>query len=159
MRAFLVSPETYRSILLDRDNLLQSLKGRAEKTTTSISGMPTGGGTDRNALLASLVDAELWVAYWESKYNDKRRSVMDFLSEIPMQELGDIRKTILWSRYVKRMKWADIFLQVNDIKKKAGEKTISIRQVYYEHVRALNDCANWLNKPGIIKYRSEVLNS
>jgi len=148
----------YRSILFDKDSLARALQDRAEKTTTSINGMPSGGGEDRNELLASLADAKAKSAYWKILYDQKRISVESFLTEIPMQELGGIRRVILYQRYVKRKRWADIYLIVNQTKREAKERPISIRQMYYEHIRALQDCANWLNKPGIIKYRSEVLN-
>ena len=146
MRSFLLSPDLYNSILKEKESALQVLEDRATKTTTSISGMPSGGGQDRNALLASLADARMDYDYWLYQWHEKHSRVRNFVTEVAI--LTGVRRCILFQRYVKKKPWAEILPILAEVRREEGREPISERQMYYEHLKALEDCAEWINITG-----------
>lgn len=149
MKSFLTSPDLYLSILEDKEAKYRILEDRAEKTTTQLSGMPSGTGQDRNALLASLSDAKYEYYKWLHLWRDHQNMVRNFASEVVIPE---VRKCIIWQRYVQRKKWSEILLVLEDLLKERGQEPISERTMYYEHLKALEDAAEWINTSGKYLY-------
>ena len=146
MRSFLISPDIDLSILEDKEAHYRTLEEQATKTTTKISGMPSGGGEDRNALLASLADAKREYFKWLEIWHNARSRVWNFVTEVAT--LSGPRRCILFSRYCQKRKWSEILPLVNDALKEEKRPPISERQMYVEHLKALEDCAEWINKTG-----------
>ena len=107
--------------------------------------MPQGGGSDRNALLASLADAKYEYYKWLHLWHDHVTVVRNFASEIVIPE---IRRIIIWQRYVKKLTWPEILGVITSRLAEEGKEPISERQMYYEHLKALEDCADWINLSG-----------
>ena len=137
----------YRSLAAERADRYLSLYERATKTTTQLTGMPSGGGSDRNALLANLADSVEKVSTWVDILKQRQERVKEFLRDVP---LNDTRRFILTQRYVLRSGWKPLFFQLQEMEK------ISERKMYYEHNRALEQCAQWVNTDGAI-YKKEIL--
>ena len=146
VKFFLKSLRVYNAISGERLDKALSLYERLTKTTSAPTGMPSGGGADRGSVLASFSDAVTdagdWIAICEEKY----KLVHDFLEQAPLSET---QRFILVNRYVFRMSWATIMFEVQSTEK------MSLRKLYYEHNRALQACADWVNKTG--KFKKEVL--
>lgn len=145
MKSFLTSPDIYLSILEDKEAQFRTLEDRAEKTTTAISGMPSGGGQDRNAVLASLADAKAEYYRWYNRWRDHRSLVRNFIGDVV---ISDTRKVILKLRYVDKMVWAEVLVSLNNWLKENSKEPISERQMFYEHLKALEDSADWINLTG-----------
>ena len=149
MKSFLTSPDLYLSILEDKEALIRTLEDRAEKTTTAISGMPSGGGQDRNALLASLTDAKAEYYKWLRLWREHSNAVRNFASVVVIPE---VRRIIIWQRYVNRLHWSEVLSIINKRLTEEGKEPISERQMYYEHLKALEDAAEWINATGKYLY-------
>lgn len=145
MKSFLTSPDLYLSILNDKEANYRTLEDAANKTTTRISGLPSGGGQDRNALLASLADAKAEYYRWLHLWQDHSRDVRNFASRVVIPET---RRIIIWQRYINRLPWAEILPIINKRLEERGRPPISERQMYYEHLKALEDSAEWINITG-----------
>ena len=145
MKSFLTSPDLYLSVLEDKEASFRTLEEQATKTTTRISGMPSGGGEDRNELLASLSDAKCEYYKWLHLWHDHVNLVRNFASEVVIPVL---RRTIIWQRYVKHLSWSEVFGVITALLAEEGKEPISERQMYYEHLKALEDCADWINLSG-----------
>ena len=146
VRDFLESASLLSSISKDKLSRFLSLYERATKTTSVLTGMPGGGGSDHGAVLATLADAEDDSKKWESFVRERKKLVSDFLNEA---EIDDYYKELLMRRYVIGVGWHFIFLMMRD------NKDMSERKMYYDHNKALQACADWVNKTG--KY-IEVIN-
>ena len=147
VRSFLESALLFSSLSEDQRNKYLSLYEAATKTTTAITGMPGGGGSDRDATLANLGDAETSLHRWEEIVREKRKVVKQFLKDA---EIDDYYRDILWRRYIMGTSWDMILLLLRD------KQELSQRKLYYDHNKALEACATWVNETG--KYKEEVLN-
>lgn len=145
MKSFLTSPDLYLSILADKEAQFRTLEDAANKTTTRISGLPSGGGQDRNALLASLTDAKAAYYKWLRLWQEHSNAVRNFASSVVIPE---VRRIIIWQRYINRLPWAEVLPIINKRLTEEGRPTISERQMYYEHLKALEDSAEWINTTG-----------
>lgn len=146
VRDFLDSASLLSSISKDKRSRYLSLYERATKTTSVLTGMPGGGGSDRGAVLATLADAEDDSKKWSAFVQERKKLVKEFLEEA---EIDDYYKELLKRRYVIGVGWHFIFLMMRDIKE------MSERKMYYDHNRAIQACADWVNATG--KY-VEVIN-
>lgn len=146
IKLFLRSLRMYNAISGERLDKAMSLYERLTKTTSAPTGMPSGGGADRGSVLASFADSVTDAGQWLDICEAKHKLVMDFLNDAPLSET---HRAILVNRYIRRMKWAAVIYEIRDLNK------MSLRKVFYEHNKALEICAEWVNRTG--KYKKEVL--
>lgn len=146
VKSFLESASLMGTVSEDKRSRYLSLYEKATKTTSVLTGMPGGGGSDRGAVLATLADAEDDSKRWEVFVKERKKLVAQFLNDA---EIDDYYKELLIRRYVTGVGWHFIFLMIRDTKE------MSERKMYYDHNKALEACADWVNKTG--KYK-EVIN-
>ena len=147
VRSFLESASLMGSISKDKLSRYLSLYERATKTTSVITGMPGGGSSDSEAVLAVLADAKDDSTRWDAFVKERRKLIRKFLDDA---EIDDYYKELLIRRYVTGVGWHFIYLMLRD------SKEMSERKMYYDHNKALEACADWINKTG--KYK-EVLDT
>ena len=139
VRSFLESASLLGSISEDKRSRYLSLYERATKTTSVLTGMPGGGGADRETVLTTLSDAEDDAKRWEVFVKERKKLVRNFLKEA---DIDDYYRELLIRRYVIGVGWHFIFLLLRD------NKEMSERKMYYDHNKALEACANWVNTTG-----------
>ena len=139
VRSFLESASLLDSISKDKLSRYLSLYEKATKTTSALTGMPGGGGSDRDAVLATLSDAEEELKRWKVIAEERKELVTQFLRDA---EIDDYYRDMLIRRYVTRVGWHFIYLMIRD------EKEMSERKMFYDHNRALEACADWVNTTG-----------
>ena len=145
VKSFLESASLYNNVSEDKRSRYLSLYERATKTTTVLTGMPGGGGADHGAVLANLADAEDDTKRWDAFVKERRKLIAQFLKDA---EIDDYHRDLLIRRYVTGVGWHFIFLMVRDTKE------MSERKMYYDHNKALEACADWVNKTG--KYKEVI---
>ena len=145
IKEFLSGARLYKSLSMEKLDYALSLYERLTKTTTVPTGMPPGGGSDRGDVLSGYVDAVDNANIWAEIAKKHRELRWKFVEEVP---LPDIRKRILQLRYVYHQPWSEILFNIQSYEK------MEIRKLYYEHNRALKDCADWVNETG--KYKEEI---
>ena len=145
VRSFLESTSLISSVSNDKLSRSLFLYEKATKTTSVLTGMPSGGNADHGAVLANLADAKDDAKRWEILVQENKKLVAQFLNDA---EIDDYYRDLLIRRYVMGMGWSLIYLMLRDTKE------ISERKMYYDHTKALEACADWVNRTG--KYK-EVL--
>ena len=145
VKSFLESASLMENVSADKLSRYLSLYERATKTTSVLTGMPSGGNSDSGAVLANLADAEDDSKRWKTFVKERKKLVQQFLKDA---EIDDYYKELLIRRYVIGVGWHFIYLMLRDLKE------MSERKMYYDHNKALEACADWVNKTG--KYK-EVL--
>lgn len=146
VRDFLSSGSMLSEMSKDKLSRFLFLYERATKTTSTITGMPGGGGSDHEAVLASLADATDDVSKWKNLAERQRNLVRDFLSEA---DIKDSFRDLLMKRYYYGDGWGIILSNLQ------WGKGVSRRMMFYNHNKALQACADWVNKTG--KWRDELL--
>ena len=146
VRDFLCSAALLHGMSAEKRNRYLFLYERATKTTTALTGMPGGGSSDHEAVLASLADAVGDVGKWKELAAYQRELVRKFIEEA---EISDYYKDILMRRYYCGDGWAIILGQIQ------WDGNVSRRKLFYDHNRALKACADWVNKTG--KYKEEMI--
>ena len=145
VRSFLESASLLNSVSKDKHSRFLSLWERATKTTSVLTGMPGGGNSDHEAVLATLADAEDDSKRWEAFVAERKKLVTQFIKDA---EIDDYYKTLLIHRYVIGIGWHFIYLMFRDTKE------LSERKMYYDHNKALEACAEWVNNTG--KYKEVI---
>ena len=145
VRSFLESASLLNSVSKDKHSRFLSLWERATKTTSVLTGMPGGGNSDHEAVLANLADAEDDSKRWEAFVAERKKLVTQFIKDA---EIDDYYKTLLIHRYVIGIGWHFIYLMFRDTKE------LSERKMYYDHNKALEACAEWVNNTG--KYKEVI---
>lgn len=145
VKSFLESASLLNSVSKDKHSRFLSLFERATKTTSVITGMPGGGGSDREAVLATLADAEDDSKRWEEFVTERKKLVTQFIKDA---EIDDYYKELLIRRYITGVGWHFIFLMMRDT------KDMCERTMYYDHNKALQACADWVNSTG--KYKEVI---
>lgn len=107
---------------------LDALESRAMNVTSQLTGMPRGGNSDRDAVLAALADATSEYYKRLAAAEKRELEVTEFIDSIPDQT----HRIILRLRYLDRKRWADIL----PILRKAG-LCGEERWMYKLHGRAL----------------------
>lgn len=113
---------------LEKQERVIALQNAATKTTTALTGMPGGGGSDRNALLAQLADAR---KDWHLELEFVSQAKTERRTFIGLCPITDRQKQILLRRYVGGCTWREV----------AESLDITERQMYREHRTALERCA------------------
>ena len=145
VKSFLESASLLNSVSKDKHSRFLSLWERATKTTSVLTGMPGGGNSDHEAVLATLADAEDDSKRWEAFVKERKKLVTQFIKDA---EIDDYYKTLLIHRYVIGIGWHFIYLMFRDTKE------LSERKMYYDHNKALEACAEWVNNTG--KYKEVI---
>lgn len=146
VRSFLESASVMGSVSGDKLSRYLSLYERATKTTSQITGMPGGGGSDHEAVLASLADAVDDASRWRALAEHQRGRVQKFLSEV---DIKDSFRDLLTRRYCYGEGWEIILAN------QQWGKQLSRRAMFYNHKKALQACADWVNKTG--KWKEEIV--
>ena len=145
VKSFLESSSLMSNVSEDKLSRYLSLYEQATKTTSVLTGMPGGGGSDHGAVLANLADAEDDAKRWGDLVKKHKKLVSQFLKDA---EIDDYYKELLTRRYVIGVGWHFIFLMLRDMKE------MSERKMYYDHNKALEACAEWVNRTG--KYKEVI---
>lgn len=143
VRDFLSSGALIKDLSKDKLSRFLFLYEKATKTTSQITGMPGGGGSDHEAVLASLADAVDDVNKWKDLAARQRSLVREFLSEADIKESY---RELLMKRYYYGEGWSIILEQI---------RPMSRRTMFYDHKKALQACANWVNETG--KWKEEMI--
>ena len=143
VRDFLSSGALIKDLSKDKLSRFLFLYEKATKTTSQITGMPGGGGSDHEAVLASLADAVDDVNKWKDLAARQRSLVREFLSEADIKESY---RELLMKRYYYGEGWSIILEQI---------RPLSRRTMFYDHKKALQACANWVNETG--KWKEEMI--
>ena len=146
IKQFLESAMLFKGMSSERRNRYLLMYERATKTTSALTGMPGGGGADRESVLANMADAGEEVKKWDSLSEYRRELVKKFIEDA---DIDEHYKNILHWRYVIGEKWSVILLLLR------GDREMSKRTMYYDHKKALSACADWVNDTG--KYKEEIL--
>ena len=116
---------------------LDLLEARALNVTSQLTGMPRGGNSDRDAVLASLADATSDYYRRLAEAEQHELEVLSFIDSIPDQ----MQRVILKLRYVDRKRWPAVlsYLQKEgvDIQDRRmfqlhGEALKAARELYKE---------------------------
>ena len=146
IRQFLESAMIFKGMSAERRNKYLYLYEKATKTTSAITGMPGGGDADHESVLVSMADASKEVKKWDALSVYQRELVKKFIDEA---EIQDYYKNLLHWRYILGAEWDVILLLLKE------DKEMSLRTMYYDHNKALEACADWVNKTG--KYKEEIV--
>lgn len=136
----------FKGMSAEKRNKYLLMYERATKTTSALTGMPGGGGADHTLVLANMADASEEVKKWDALSVYRRELVKKFIEEA---EIDAYYKNILHWRYILGTPW-DVMLPLLQ-----GDKEMSLRTLYYDHKKALQACADWVNATG--KYKEEII--
>ena len=108
---------------------LDALESRATSITSQLSGMPRGGNSDRNAVLAALADAT--DEYYKRLAAAERREleVAEFIDSIDNRSY----RIILRLRYLDRKPWSKVLTTLN-----ASGYSMNERWMFKLHGKALD---------------------
>ena len=148
IRDFFLSGCIYNTLTKEKREQYMTLYERATKTTSHLTGMPSGGSADHNLVLANLVDAANSSERWWAFLRMRRDIIRSFLDEVTISEFY---KEILLHRYVYGMGWDAMSYALRKFDKP------SILVLKASHERALQECADWVNITG--RYKKEILAS
>ena len=143
---FLRSGSIYNSLTREKRERYQELYERATKVTSHLTGLPSGGGSDHEAVLANLADASIGTEKWWSLLQARRDLIREFIEECSLQEF---HREILMNRYIYNLGWEPMKYALRKYDKP------SLATLRAEHDQALKSCATWVNLTG--KYRKEIL--
>ena len=137
VREFLNSVLEARIEVKRIERKLKVLEARVLNITSQLTGMPSGGAADRNAVLAAYSDISH--DYYERLIEAEKREVevSDFINRLPTSD----SRIILKLRYVDCKKWPKVLVELN----KAG-RDISSDWMFKLHGRALNEARELYNK-------------
>ena len=128
VRAFLNSVLEYRMEISRLRRKIEQLESRATNTTSQMTGMPHGGGADRDAVLVSLADltADYYKKLAAAEHHELE--VVDFIDSLPESS----HRMILKLRYVDRKRWSRVLKCLTD-----NGMDISERAMFRLHGEAL----------------------
>lgn len=87
---------------------LDLLEARALNVTSQLTGMPRGGNSDRDAVLAGLADATAEYYRRLAEAEQHELEVLQFIDSIPDQ----MQRIILKLRYVDRRRWSGVLSEL-----------------------------------------------
>ena len=148
IKNFLMSGNIYSGLAKEKRDQYLALYERATKTTSHLTGMPSGGNSDHNLVLANLADASDSTSKWWKFLRERRELIRNFLEEV---NISEFHRDILIHRYVYNMKWAPMVYALREYDK-PHEGTLR-----RHHDLALSECVLWVDITG--KYRKEILDT
>lgn len=108
---------------------LDLLEARALNVTSQLTGMPRGGSSDRDAVLASLADATSEYYARLAKVEQHELEVLKFIDSLPDPNY----RIILKLRYVDCRSWSRVLSEMLRF-----DEMMSRRSMFYLHGKALN---------------------
>lgn len=117
--------ESYRELRTEANRLWQRhlrLAAQATRTTTQLSLVPGGGGSDRERMLAMLADSDEEAMSKHKEAVERMHEIEQFIDSLPTRE----SRIILRHRYIELLSWVQV--------KRALEKS----RIYYEERQIYN---------------------
>lgn len=108
---------------------LDLLEARALNVTSQLTGMPRGGSSDRDAVLASLADATSDYYRRLAEAEQHELEVLSFIDSIPNQ----MQRVILKLRYIDRKRWPGVLSELERFGEQMDRATM-----FRLHGKALN---------------------
>lgn len=130
VRAFLGSVLESRMEIRRVKRKLEALEARATSITSQLSGMPRGGGADRDAVLASLADVSRDYYLRLARAEQNELEVLSFIDSLPSPD----SRMILKLKYVDCKRWSKVLEAL-----RSGGREITERWMFKLHGRALNE--------------------
>ena len=133
VREFITAPTYLRD---KRDEVWQRLlavEARLTKTTTQLTGMPHGGGSDRHALLAKASDLHDAYEMLGTLMSRVRMVLWLYIGEVPF--LTERERSVLEQRYHSGKPWKAVLEYLHE-----DEPELSERQMYRSHLDAIRKC-------------------
>lgn len=124
-------------------NAYLTAEEQATKTTTSLTGMPRGGGADRSQQLSALVDAK---DKWEEASGISVSCIKKVRDLIRNSTLNGVEQHLLESRYIFLYSWREIRNTCYD---DSGVSLISERTMYRWHSDALEHLREYIIESNI----------
>lgn len=113
---------------------LQRLEAAATRVTSSLTGMPGGGGGDKESLLVKLADMRDRVETARYAAEQREEEVSAFLDRLP----SSLHRMIMKLRYCDCLEWTGQRRSVQSELLKAGQ-AYEERQIYRHHGLALEE--------------------
>lgn len=108
---------------------LDLLEARALNVTSQLTGMPRGGNSDRDAVLAALADATADYYRRLAEAEQHELNVLQFIDAIPDQ----MQRIILKLRYIDRKRWPGVLSELERFGEQMDRATM-----FRLHGKALN---------------------
>lgn len=108
---------------------LDLLEARALNVTSQLTGMPRGGSSDRDAVLAALADATADYYRRLAEAEQHELNVLQFIDAIPDQ----MQRIILKLRYIDRKRWPGVLSELERFGEQMDRATM-----FRLHGKALN---------------------
>lgn len=130
VRAFLNSVRESRMDAKRLQSKLSQLEARAMSITSQLSGMPRGGGADRDAVLASLADVCEEYYYQLAEAEKQELRVLAFIESLSETNY----RMILKLRYIECKRWPRVLADL-----KSAGLDIEERRMFVLHGEALKE--------------------
>lgn len=105
------------------------LESAANRITSNLNGMPRGGGSDRDQLLAALADAHERLLLDMADEEQRKIDIADFIDRVPTSAAG---RAVLRRRYLHYESWRGVRRWLA-----AHQMSYTDQGVYYIHREAL----------------------
>lgn len=130
VRAFLNSVRESRMDAKRLQSKLSQLEARATSITSQLSGMPRGGGADRDAVLASLADVSCEYYAMLAHAEETELEVLKFIESLSKTNY----RMILKLRYIECKRWPRVLADL-----KSAGLDIEERRMFVLHGEALKE--------------------
>ena len=130
VRAYLGSVLEARLEIKRLKRKLDAIEARAMNITSQLSGMPRGGGADRDAVLASLADISRDYYLRLAKAEQTELEVLRFIDSLPSPD----SRMILKLKYIDCKSWGKVLDTL-----RANGRDITDRWMFKLHGRALKE--------------------
>ena len=129
LRLFLEGARDAHLKCADLRERARALESAANRVTANLSGMPKGGGADRDQLLAALADAHGRLLLDMADEEQRKIAIADFIDRVPTSAAG---RAILRRRYLHYESWKSVRKWLA-----AHQMCYSAQSVYRIHGEAL----------------------
>lgn len=130
VRAYLGSVLEARLEIKRLKRKLDAIESRAMNITSNLTGMPRGGGADRDAVLASLADVSRDYYLRLAKAEQTELEVLRFIDSLPSPD----SRMILKLKYIDCKRWSKVLETL-----RSNGREINENWMFKLHGRALNE--------------------
>ena len=130
LRCFLESAKDVHLKVADLRERARGLESAAQRVTANLSGMPKGGGADREALLSALADAHGRLLLDIAEEEQRKIEISDFVDRVPTSAAG---RAVLRRRYLHYESWKQVRKWLA-----AHQMSYSAQSVYRIHGEAIS---------------------
>lgn len=130
VRLFLEGAKDVHLKIADLRERVRGLESAAQRVTANLSGMPKGGGADREQLLAALADAHGRLLLDIADEEQRKIEIADFIDRVPVSAAG---RAILRRRYLHYESWKAVRKWLG-----AHQMAYSAQSVYRLHGEAIS---------------------